>query len=140
MFGVKLWRVGAAGLLSAFVLCGCDGGISPVPAPTATATETAAPPMATRTATASATASAAATASPTPEASATPTMPALAQACLDAGGSLSTSLCCASAGDFPDTCAIGACGCSPQSSAETTVCQCPAGQCFDGGRCVPAAT
>jgi hypothetical protein len=59
--------------------------------------------------------------------------------CVDSGGTVTTRLCCASAPDFPDTCAIGACGCPPQSSHEVRVCDCGAGTCFDRSppACVP---
>ena len=42
----------------------------------------------------------------------------------------------ASPSDFPDTCAIGACGCPPSSSDEVAVCSGGAGQCFNGAECV----
>ena len=62
--------------------------------------------------------------------------------CLDgsgcelSGGRVITGLCCGSTADFPNTCAIGACGCGPDNSHEVAICECPAGQCFDGSRCV----
>jgi hypothetical protein len=61
------------------------------------------------------------------------------QACVGSGGTVSTSLCCAGADDFPNTCSIGACGCSPQASHEVQVCNCGAGRCFGGANagCVP---
>jgi hypothetical protein len=34
-------------------------------------------------------------------------------------------------GDFPSTCEIGACGCSPENSHEVRTCECPAGHCYD---------
>jgi Carboxypeptidase regulatory-like domain len=52
------------------------------------------------------------------------------QACVGSGGTVSTSLCCAGVGDFPNTCSIGACGCSPQASHEVQICNCGAGKCF----------
>lgn len=56
--------------------------------------------------------------------------------CEASGGRVATGLCCASSGDFPNTCAIGACGCSPDNSHEVAICECPDGECFDGSRCV----
>jgi len=56
-------------------------------------------------------------------------------ACTRAGGTILRQGCCASASNFPNTCALGACGCSPQNSAPRDVCQCPAGQCFNGTTC-----
>jgi hypothetical protein len=58
------------------------------------------------------------------------------QACINSGGTVGTFLCCASSGDFPNTCVIGACGCSPENSHEVKVCDCPEGTCFDGMSCV----
>ena len=58
------------------------------------------------------------------------------QACLDSGGTVAAAMCCLSTDDFPDTCAIGACGCPPGSSHEVAVCDCGAGMCFDGTECV----
>ena len=58
-----------------------------------------------------------------------------AQACQDSGGTVTSSLCCDSVGDFPNTCLIGACGCAPQASHEVRVCECGDTRCFDGARC-----
>ncbi len=58
------------------------------------------------------------------------------KACLDSGGTVSTALCCQSTGDFPDDCAIGACGCAPEYSHQVKVCNCGEGRCFDGTKCV----
>jgi hypothetical protein len=55
--------------------------------------------------------------------------------CTASGGMVSTSNCCRSADNFPNTCAIGACGCGPNDSHEVKTCECPAGTCFDGLRC-----
>ncbi|NYZ76090.1 serpin family protein [Candidatus Micrarchaeota archaeon] len=46
------------------------------------------------------------------------------EACIIAGGNVTTQLCCKSVGDFPNTCSIGACGCSPENSHEVKVCDC----------------
>lgn len=51
--------------------------------------------------------------------------------CTSTGGMVSTSLCCKSAGDFPDTCKVGACGCAPTSSHTVQSCLCPLNDCFD---------
>jgi len=58
-----------------------------------------------------------------------------AQACIDSGGIVSSNLCCESAGDFPGSCAIGACGCAPEYSREVRVCDCGEDKCFDGFKC-----
>jgi hypothetical protein len=58
-----------------------------------------------------------------------------AERCTRSGGTVSTASCCGLVGDFPNTCLLGACGCSPESSRSAEVCQCPAGQCFDGRSC-----
>jgi hypothetical protein len=58
------------------------------------------------------------------------------QGCLATGGTVTAAMCCLSTGDFPDTCAIGACGCAPSASHEVRVCDCGAGSCFDGSSCV----
>ncbi len=57
------------------------------------------------------------------------------QACVISGGTVKTSLCCVSAGDFPNSCLIGACGCAPANSHEVKVCDCGEGKCFDGNGC-----
>ncbi len=57
-------------------------------------------------------------------------------ACTDSGGTVSSAMCCTSASDYPNSCLIGACGCSPDNSHSVMTCQCPEGQCFDGTRCV----
>ena len=51
-------------------------------------------------------------------------------------GNVGMSLCCQAASDFPNRCAIGACGCSPMNSHMVKVCNCPNGKCFDGKSCV----
>ena len=58
------------------------------------------------------------------------------QGCLTSGGTVATAMCCAATGDFPDTCAVGACGCLPAASHDVRVCDCGAGSCFDGSGCV----
>ncbi|MBM4345724.1 MAG: hypothetical protein FJ100_20310 [Deltaproteobacteria bacterium] len=56
--------------------------------------------------------------------------------CVVAGGTVETQNCCKATADFPNLCAIGACGCSPDNSKATLVCKCPDGKCFDGKSCV----
>lgn len=56
--------------------------------------------------------------------------------CTDSGGSIVTNNCCKSAGDFPNSCLIGACGCSPENSHSVKFCECPEGKCWDGHSCV----
>lgn len=58
------------------------------------------------------------------------------KACLDSEGTVSTGLCCGQTQDFPNNCAIGACGCGPASSHQIKTCQCGEGKCFDGNACV----
>jgi len=58
------------------------------------------------------------------------------QACIDSGGTVSTSLCCEATGDFPNLCLIGPCGCSPENSHEVKVCDCGPDKCFNGSECV----
>lgn len=60
-----------------------------------------------------------------------------AQACLASGGVVTASLCCSGlTSDFPDLCAIGACGCSPSNSKTISTCQCGTNRCWDGQSCV----
>ena len=61
------------------------------------------------------------------------------QACTNSGGTVGTSLCCKSADDFPDTCLVGACGCSLENSHQVEVCDCGSGRCFDGNACTSSA-
>lgn len=58
-----------------------------------------------------------------------------AAACTASGGTVSTGICCQSTLDFPNTCAVGACGCAPQYSHTVRVCECPANTCWDGMTC-----
>ncbi len=58
------------------------------------------------------------------------------QACVDSGGTISTSLCCKSTGDFPNLCLIGPCGCSPENSHQVKICNCGPDKCFNGSECV----
>jgi hypothetical protein len=60
-----------------------------------------------------------------------------AAGCTATGGTISAALCCTSTSDFPNTCSVGVCGCSPGESHGVTVCDCPASQCFDGTQCRP---
>jgi hypothetical protein len=58
------------------------------------------------------------------------------QGCTSSGGSITLQSCCQSVSDFPNTCAVGACGCSEADSKQVSVCVCPEGYCFDGNECV----
>jgi len=58
------------------------------------------------------------------------------RACVDSGGTVSTSLCCKSTTDFPNLCLIGPCGCSPDNSHQVKICDCGPNKCFDGNECV----
>jgi hypothetical protein len=54
-----------------------------------------------------------------------------AELCTATGGTVGTQLCCGATPDFPDTCGVGSCGCSPSGSHEVQFCTCPsAGTCF----------
>lgn len=55
--------------------------------------------------------------------------------CVKSGGTVVTQLCCSGAGDFPNMCGVGTCGCSPSNSTNTQICSCPGSQCFDGTAC-----
>ena len=55
--------------------------------------------------------------------------------CVASGGTVVTGMCCTGVEAFPNTCLIGACGCSPDNSQEVKVCECPEGLCFDGTTC-----
>lgn len=59
------------------------------------------------------------------------------QTCVLSGGSVETSSCCNLTGDFPNSCLIGACGCSPTNSHQVKVCDCGKDKCFNGHVCVP---
>jgi hypothetical protein len=59
-----------------------------------------------------------------------------AMGCLATGGTETKNECCLSTGDFPDTCAIGACSCPPSASHTVVACDCGAGRCFNGFACV----
>lgn len=56
--------------------------------------------------------------------------------CVVGGGVVTQSLCCQSATEFPNTCAIGACGCSPSNSKNIDVCDCGINSCWNGEKCV----
>jgi len=58
------------------------------------------------------------------------------KSCLNSGGIVTMSLCCESSSDFPNTCLIGACGCSPTDSHQIKICDCGEDKCFDGEQCV----
>lgn len=56
--------------------------------------------------------------------------------CAESGGNVSAAWCCKSSGNFPNLCAIGACGCSPENSHEIRFCSCGENKCFNGKKCV----
>lgn len=58
------------------------------------------------------------------------------RSCVDSGGTVTTASCCESTDDFPDSCAIGACGCAPEYSHQVKFCGCGGGKCFKGNKCV----
>jgi len=58
------------------------------------------------------------------------------QACINFGGTVTTASCCKSMGDFPNSCLIGACGCSPDNSHQVKTCDCGENKCFDGTQCI----
>lgn len=58
------------------------------------------------------------------------------KSCLNSGGTLTTASCCQTANNFPNTCLIGACGCSSDNSRQVKICDCGEGKCFDGEKCV----
>jgi len=58
------------------------------------------------------------------------------QACTSSGGTVANASCCTSASDFPNTCLIGACGCSAENSKEVKTCDCGSGMCFNGTACI----
>ncbi|MFH0835115.1 MAG: NHL repeat-containing protein [Candidatus Micrarchaeota archaeon] len=98
-------------LVASVLLFGC---LTPNPAPTPTP-------------------SAAPTSAPTNVPSAPPSL--TEQGCIASGGTVTTANCCSSIGDFPNTCAIGACGCAPQYSHSVKICGC-GDKCFNGDTCV----
>jgi hypothetical protein len=55
--------------------------------------------------------------------------------CASSGGTVVTGSCCLSSGDFPNSCMIGACGCSLEDSHDVKTCDCGEGKCFDGTSC-----
>ncbi|NYZ79730.1 protease complex subunit PrcB family protein, partial [Candidatus Micrarchaeota archaeon] len=69
----------------------------------------------------------------------------LEDACVNSGGTVTTSLCCGMTGDFPkagelgENCSIaqliGACGCAPQYSHEVKSCDCGANAVWNGSTC-----
>ena len=66
----------------------------------------------------------------------TPELTEKEQACIDSGGTVTTSMCCKNTDDFPNFCIIGPCGCSPENSHEVKICDCGLDKCFDGTECV----
>lgn len=60
--------------------------------------------------------------------------------CQESGGTVETASCCKSVEDFPNTCNIGACGCSPDNSHEVKVCNCGERKCWTGTECATKCT
>ena len=60
--------------------------------------------------------------------------------CIASGGSVGAAVCCLSVDDFPDTCLVGACGCSAENSHGVQTCNCPTGTCFNGTACTAQVT
>ncbi|MDD1670309.1 MAG: hypothetical protein LUQ67_03200 [Methanomicrobiales archaeon] len=60
--------------------------------------------------------------------------------CFASGGSVGAAVCCLSVDDFPDTCLVGACGCSAENSHGVQTCNCPTGTCFNGTACTAQVT
>jgi hypothetical protein len=58
------------------------------------------------------------------------------KSCLNSGGTLTIASCCQTTSDFPNTCLIGACGCSPDNSHEVKTCDCGSDKCFNGEKCI----
>jgi len=58
------------------------------------------------------------------------------KSCINSGGEISTASCCKTSDDFPNSCLIGACGCSLTDSHQVKVCDCGEGKCFDGKECI----
>jgi len=74
-------------------------------------------------------------AAPTSAPSVNPSPSAAELGCIASGGTVTTANCCESAGDFPNSCAIGACGCAPEYSHPVKICGC-GDRCFNGTACV----
>ncbi len=60
----------------------------------------------------------------------------VSKGCRNSGGTMVSAPCCKLTDDFPSSCMIGACGCSPDNSKETKICDCGENKCFDGEKCV----
>lgn len=58
------------------------------------------------------------------------------QACLNSGGEVVKTDCCEGTEDFPNLCQIEACDCSPENSQQVKTCDCGAGKCFNGEKCI----
>ena len=59
----------------------------------------------------------------------------LSAACINSGGIDINASCCQSASDYPNNCAIGACGCSPDNSKLVHYCDCGPNKCWSGSTC-----
>jgi len=56
--------------------------------------------------------------------------PSKEELCTNSGGTVTIQSCCQSVDDFPNTCLIGACGCSPTNSHNVKICDCGEGKCW----------
>ncbi|MFH1129378.1 MAG: hypothetical protein V1686_01420 [Patescibacteria group bacterium] len=59
----------------------------------------------------------------------------LERACIDSGGTVIMASCCQLTSDFPNSCSIGACGCSPDHSKQVKARDC-GDKCWNGIKCV----
>jgi hypothetical protein len=129
-------------LLYFFIVGGCNPqcpalpslALPSCPRPTSSApTTTASPPPS---ASPSAFPSASPSASPSAYAAPQPTIEDPKLGCESSKGIVRQGPCCPGASDFPNTCLVGTCTCSPRTLKTVWVCDCPEDQCFDGKRCV----
>jgi hypothetical protein len=64
--------------------------------------------------------------------------PSNEELCEHSGGTAKIQLCCNSVSDFPNTCQVGVCVCSPNNSHDVKICDCGEGKCWDKyqGKCI----
>lgn len=58
------------------------------------------------------------------------------KACVDSGGVASTTSCCNSINDFPNSCVSNICNCLPSDLRSIKICDCGKEKCFNGSKCV----
>jgi hypothetical protein len=73
---------------------------------------------------------------PNCEFAACPAISGAAKACIDSGGTATTTSCCNSISDFPNSCISNICECLPGDVKNIKTCDCGKGKCFNGGECV----